>query len=190
MGFWIGGGWYTSERNAVLNAGGSMYIPMVHPGWDETKVARRDGRSNPSAVKDRAGGQFLANSFNGAVASGANVIMIGTWNEYAENSHIEPSTAYGTQSLDTLRPLVAAFKGQAPAAQPGASAPSEPTSAAVTTRTVVNVRTGAGTTFDVIGKAPAGSSYALLGQEGDWYKIDFNGAQAFVATGFSHLETR
>lgn len=185
---WSGGSSsrYASERNAVLNAGGSLYIPMVHPGWDETKIAKREKRPNPSSVRDRAGGQFLANSFNGAVASGANVIMIGTWNEYVENSHIEPSTAYGTQSLDTLRPLAAAFKGQAPAAQPdGSGAPSGPTSASVTTRTVVNVRTGAGIGFDVIGKAPVGSSYTLLGQEGDWYKIDFNGAQGFVSAAYS-----
>lgn len=185
---WSGGSSsrYASERAAVLNRGGSLYIPMVHPGWDETKVAQRDGRSNPSAVKDRAGGQFLANSFNGAVASGANVIMIGTWNEYAENSHIEPSKLYGTQSLDTLRPLIASFKGQAPAAQVGSST-AGPTTASVTLRTVVNVRTGAGTTFDIIGKASAGSSYALVGQEGDWYKIDFNGTQGFVSAAYATL---
>ncbi|MCU0464086.1 MAG: SH3 domain-containing protein [Anaerolineae bacterium] len=181
---------YTAERNSVLNAGGSLYIPMVHPGWDETLVARRDGRPNPSPVKNRADGQFLTNSFNGAVASGANIIMIGTWNEYVENSHIEPSTTYGTQSLDTLRPLIADFKGQAPAAQPGQPADSTGGGAAsVTVRTVVNVRTGAGTTFDIIGKAAAGSSYPLLGQEGDWYRIDFNGTPGFVSASFSSVST-
>lgn len=187
---WAGGSSsrYASERSAVLNRGGSLYIPMVHPGWDETLVARRDNRRNASPVKARANGQFLANSFAGAVASGANVIMIGTWNEYVENSHIEPSNLYGTQSLDTLRPLIANWKGQAPAPQPGDSgAPGSPAGAAVTMRTVVNVRVGAGTTFDIIGKAAAGSSYGFIAQEGDWYKIDFNGAQGYVSAQYSTL---
>lgn len=183
---------YSSERRAVLNAGGSMYIPTVHPGWDETLVARREGRPNPSPVKARNNGQFLTTSFNGAVASGANVIMIGTWNEYAENSHIEPSNVYGTQSLDTLRPLISAFKGQAPAPQPNQNpgqggTPAEPTGAAVTTRTVLNVRTGPGTNFDIIGKAPARGTYGLLGQEGGWYIIDFNGTRGYISATYATL---
>ena len=81
---WANGssGRYNSERNATINAGGSIYIPSVHPGWDETKVAARDNRPNPTSTRNRANGQFLANSFNGAVVSGADVIMIGSWNEY------------------------------------------------------------------------------------------------------------
>lgn len=177
---------YQSERSAVLNNGGSLYIPMVHPGWDETKVAQRDNRPNPSSVKDRAGGQFLANSFNGAVASGANVIMIGTWNEYVENSHIEPSNLYGTQALDTLRPLIAAWEGQAPVQQPG-GASAAPAGAFVTARTVLNVRTSPSLDAEIIGKAPAGGSYGFIAQEGSWYKIDFNGQQAYVSATYSTL---
>lgn len=102
---------YRTERTRTLRAGGTIYIPMVHPGWDEDKIAARDGRSNPTRRKDRANGRFLTTSFRGAAASGADIIMIGTWNEYVENSHIEPSVNYGTQSLDILRPLIAAWKG-------------------------------------------------------------------------------
>ncbi len=57
----------------------------------------------------------------------------------------------------------------------------------MTTLTVVNVRTGPGTNFDIIGKAPAGSSYGFVGQEGDWYKIDFNGTQGYVSATYSTL---
>ncbi|MEL6309676.1 MAG: endo-1,3-alpha-glucanase family glycosylhydrolase, partial [Chloroflexota bacterium] len=92
---------YSTQRARTLNAGGSLYIPMVHPGWDETLIAARDGRGNPTSPRARNDGQFLATSFNGAINSGANVIMVGTWNEFMENSHIEPSQQYGTQSLDT-----------------------------------------------------------------------------------------
>jgi hypothetical protein len=102
---------YRTEAQRMTKAGGSLYIPMVHPGWNENKIAAREGRSNPTKPKDRAGGRFLSTSWKGAVGSGAQIIMIGTWNEFVENSHIEPSVLYGTQSLDTLRPLISAWKG-------------------------------------------------------------------------------
>ncbi|MBE2270596.1 MAG: hypothetical protein IAE80_20330 [Anaerolinea sp.] len=94
-----------ARRNT--QAGGWFYTPTVLPGWDESALS---GRTNPTSRRDRANGQFLTNSWNGAVSSGASIILIVSWNEYFENSHIEPSSAYGTQSLDTLRPLIAAWE--------------------------------------------------------------------------------
>jgi uncharacterized protein YraI len=101
---------FAREQRAVAAAGGSMYIPTIHPGWDEDLIAARDGRPNPTSPRNRAGGAFLRQSFNGAVASGADVILVVSWNEFMENSHIEPSQMYGTQALDVLRPLIAAWK--------------------------------------------------------------------------------
>jgi len=94
-----------ARRNT--QAGGWFYTPTVLPGWDESALS---GRTNPTSRRDRANGQFLTNSWNGAVSSGASIILIVSWNEYFENSHIEPSSVYGTQSLDTLRPLIAAWE--------------------------------------------------------------------------------
>ncbi len=88
-------------------AGGWFYTPTVHPGWDESAIA---GRTNPTTPRARNNGEFLTNSWNGAAASGASIILIVSWNEYFENSHIEPSQQYGSQSLDVLRPLIAAWK--------------------------------------------------------------------------------
>jgi hypothetical protein len=179
---------YTSERNRVLRAGGSLYVPMVHPGWNETKIAAREGRPNPTSPRDRAGGQFLSKSFQGAVASGADVIMIGTWNEYVENSHIEPSNLYGTQALDTLGPLVAAWKsGGSVAAPAGGGAPAAqgvsvaPASGMLSPNSRLNVREGPGTNFASIGGINPGESYTITGQSGDWYVIDFLGRVGYVA---------
>lgn len=83
--------------NATVNAGGSFYTPTVLPGWNESAVA---GRENPTSPQDRAGGAFLTNSWNGAASSGAGAILIVSWNEYLENSHIEPSQNFGTLALD------------------------------------------------------------------------------------------
>lgn len=181
---WANGssGRYSSERNATLNAGGSLYIPMVHPGWNENNIAAREGRGNPTSPKDRADGQFLANSFNGAVASGADVIMIGTWNEFIENSHIEPSQLYGTQSLDTLRPLIGNWKGTAPASAEsvpaGEPAPGTPS---VTSTVNLNVRPAPNTDGDPIGKISPGTPYAIVGEQVGWYAINYNGQTGWVS---------
>lgn len=116
---------YERDRTATLASGGSLFVPTIHPGWDEDKVARRDGRGNPTGRRDRAGGDFLRRAWEGATSIDTDVVLVVSWNEYMENSHIEPSTRYGTQALDTLRPLVAAWKnGSSPAA--AGSAGSDP----------------------------------------------------------------
>ncbi len=94
-------------KNTALRGGGGYYTPTVLPGWDESRMT---GRSNPSAIVDRAGGAYLTKSWNGAVSANTTTILITSWNEYFENSYIEPSQSYGTQSLDVLRPLIAAWK--------------------------------------------------------------------------------
>lgn len=176
---------YTYERNAMRNAGGTMYVPTIHPGWNEDLIAARDGRPNPTTPRDRAGGQFLATSFNGAVASGADVILVGTWNEFMEGSHIEPSQQYGTQSLDTLAPLIAAWKGAAPVStasgeQPQAVAAQSATGQYVEATTGLNVRSGAGTGYDRLGVIQPGTLYPLVSEEAGWYQIQYNGAPAYV----------
>ncbi len=174
------------EKNAVLRRGGSLYIPTVHPGWNEDLIAARDGRPNPTSPRDRAGGQFLANSFNGAVASGAEVILVVSWNEYMEGSHIEPSQLYGSQSLDTLRPLIAAWKGiGAPAAPPAApqAAPAGG-SGAVEATTTLNVRSGPGANYARIGQIQPGTAHAIVGQQGDWYAINYSGQTGYVSAQF------
>ncbi len=96
--------WY----NRTKARGGTFYTPTVLPGWDESRIA---GRTNPTAPQLRAAGEFLTRSWNGAVSSGANTILIVSWNEFLENSYIEPSQKLGSQALDTLRPLIAKWKG-------------------------------------------------------------------------------
>ena len=39
----------------------------------------------------------------------------------------------------------------------------------------VNVRSGPGTSYSIIGTAPKGATYTVTGQSGSWYKINFGG---------------
>lgn len=169
---------YISERNAITSRGGKYYIPTIHPGWDEAKIAQRDHRPNPTSPRGRAGGQFLTNTWNGAVAAGTDVILVVSWNEFMENSHIEPSVLYGTQSLDVLRNLIPAWKaGGAAAPPPGGS----PTGQYVEARQyVINVRSGPGTSHAVIGQIRPGTQYQIVSESGDWWAIAYGGQTGYV----------
>ncbi len=174
---------FLHEKTAAQNAGASLYIPTVHPGWDESKIAARDGRPNPTSPRGRAGGQFLTNSWNGAAAAGTDVVLVVSWNEFMENSHIEPSQNYGSQSLDILRPLIASWKG-APGAAPAPAAPAAPAAGSgqvLEATTGLNVRTGPGTSHTRIGRIAPGETYSILGEQNGWYAISFGGQTGYVS---------
>ncbi len=48
----------------------------------------------------------------------------------------------------------------------------------------VNVRNGAGTENDAVGKANKGEVYTKLGESGEWTQIDFKGTPAYIKTEF------
>lgn len=54
----------------------------------------------------------------------------------------------------------------------------------VTATTNVNVRSQASQDSERLGSAPAGSSYNLLEDQGEWYKIDYNGTTGYVKAEF------
>jgi hypothetical protein len=88
----------------------------VMPGYNDTRL----GRSNGFAV-DRRGGDYYRNLWNGAIATKPTFIVITSWNEWPEGSHIEPSKSYGDLYLAITREKAAEFAGvamPAPAALP------------------------------------------------------------------------
>ncbi len=173
--------------NRVAAAGGTFYTPTVLPGWDESALAA--GRPNPTSARARDNGQFLTNSWNGAASSGANVILIVSWNEYFENSHIEPSQVYGTQSLDTLRPLTAAWKGGAAAPAASGGPAGSPTGVTYTVSSNLRLRSAPTTDGDIITSVPAGTSVDVVGRTGDngWVQVNFGGQSGWMSTGYGSI---
>jgi hypothetical protein len=62
----------------------------VMPGYDETRITGRPGR-----VVARSGGEFYDRQWEAALASGADWIVISTWNEWAENTQVEAGQRFG-----------------------------------------------------------------------------------------------
>jgi hypothetical protein len=97
-------GGYQKKLLAMANATRKhcgVWVAPVMPGYD----ARELGGSQ---VVDRRDGETLRSSWQAALATVPDAIGVISWNEFSENTHIEPSTTFGTRYLDVLRDLTGA----------------------------------------------------------------------------------
>ena len=78
----------------------------VVPGYDDRLIPGRKG-----AVQDRENGAFYEGMFNAALASNPDWILITSWNEWWENTYIEPGQLYGNQYLTLTREFADKWKG-------------------------------------------------------------------------------
>jgi hypothetical protein len=77
---------------------GHYWVAPFAPGFD----ARRVGGT---ASVPRRDGRTLRAEYANAVRSSPDVLGLISWNEFSENTYVEPSRAYGTRYLDVLREL-------------------------------------------------------------------------------------
>ncbi|MDQ3871421.1 MAG: hypothetical protein M3301_07395 [Chloroflexota bacterium] len=96
-----------------------IWVAPAAPGFDARLVGG-------TSIVPRRDGATYRESWAGALATGPTAIGIISWNEFSENSQIEPSRQYGTEYLHLTRELVGTLPGGAPAEAPpggGLSAP-------------------------------------------------------------------
>ena len=79
------------------------------PGYDDTRI---NGRT-PTFAVSRQDGEFYRRTFQGAIDSKPDWIVITSFNEWLEGTQIEPSKRYGRQYLDLTRTLADRFRAAA-----------------------------------------------------------------------------
>jgi phospholipase C len=79
----------------AIHSRDGLWIAPAAPGFDARLVG---GRS----VVDRRGGATLRTQLDAATGSSADAIGLISWNEFSENTHVEPSQRYGWRYLDVV----------------------------------------------------------------------------------------
>lgn len=167
---------------ATENKVSRLWVATAMPGYDDTRLTRANSFAVP-----RRNGDYYRETWRGALASQPAMIIITSFNEWPEGTHLEPSVTYGNLYLDITRELVTTLHGGSPPPAPApASAPAvapttipeaaaTPTGPYITTEEGANIRSGPDTTFDRIGQLAADSPIAVIGKTaaGDWWQINF-----------------
>ena len=79
---------------AVHSAGG-IWIPSAAPGFDARLVGG-------TSVVARQGGDTLREQLDAAASSDPDALGLISWNEFSENTHVEPSVRHGFRYLDVV----------------------------------------------------------------------------------------
>jgi Glycosyl hydrolase family 99 len=89
-----------------------LWVASVTPGFDDSHL--RD-RATPRIV-ERANGAVYDDQWSSAIGTGADWIVVTSWNEWWENTEIEPGARYGSAYLEKTRNWAHVFKasGRAP----------------------------------------------------------------------------
>jgi hypothetical protein len=93
--------------SAAVHGHGGLWVAPAAPGFNAELLG---GTRNVP----RRGGQTLQLEMDAAIASSPDMIGLISWNEFSENSAIEPSRMYGSSSLKTLAAIDHAHPGAIP----------------------------------------------------------------------------
>jgi hypothetical protein len=101
-----------------LSSGGKRRVgaATVSPGYDDSLLGRET-----TFVVDRANGALYDAQWRAAVAARPDWILVTSWNEFWENTHIEPSVRYGRGYQSRTRTWSKLFRlldGPAPSVRP------------------------------------------------------------------------
>ncbi len=91
-----------------------LWVATIQPGWDDTRSADAPGGvrvPSPPFARDREGGAYYARTFDYAMQSRPDWLMLHSFNEWVEGSQIEPSVSYGDLYLNLTRDFARRFKG-------------------------------------------------------------------------------
>jgi hypothetical protein len=83
-----------------------VWIASVTPGFDDSRLVARE---TPRIV-DRGAGAVYADQWAKAIDTGADWVVVTSWNEWWENTEVEPGARYGRAYLEATQHWAQAFK--------------------------------------------------------------------------------
>jgi len=83
------------QMSRIIHEHGGLWIAPAAPGYDARLLGGH-------IVVPRLKGQTLLTELNTAIGSSPDAVGLISWNEFSENSYVEPSLKYGSTSLQVL----------------------------------------------------------------------------------------
>jgi hypothetical protein len=98
------------------NPRAGIWVAPVQPGGDNCPYLTTDAAPyiGEHSVVDRADGAYYRATFEAAIAADPDWIMITSWNEFGENTHIAPSVRYGDEYLRITAEFAHQWRGSHP----------------------------------------------------------------------------
>jgi hypothetical protein len=89
-----------------------LWLATVSPGWDDLRANCKPDVRIPNTLHrlDRANGATYEATFQAALDSKPDWLIVSSFNEWVEGSYIEPSVQYGDKYLQMTKELVARFR--------------------------------------------------------------------------------
>jgi Glycosyl hydrolase family 99 len=96
-------GWAAKAR---ANGPDKLFVPPVSPGCDDSRARVA------TCIQDRAAGAYYQRSLDAALAIHPRwAVVVSTWNEWMENTQVEPSVQEGDLCLTLTRQFATTFQG-------------------------------------------------------------------------------
>ena len=173
-----------------------FWVATAMPGYNDVRI-----RPGSGFAQDREGGAYYDRSWQAAIASQPNWVVITSFNEWPEGTYIEPSATFGNQYLGSTAAWSGQFKSgggvnvQAAALPPPAPLPPleptpiptplpEPDSPTFYVQVdLANLRAGPGTDYAIVGQALLDTAIAIRGRHPDypdWWQVTAEGEPSWI----------
>jgi len=97
-----------SDQAKAARVAGKIWASTVCPGYDDRKVRR------PGTYVSRRDGAYYNLTWEAAIRSDPDIVLISTWNEWHEGTNIEPSREFEFKYLQLTNYWVVLYKGKSP----------------------------------------------------------------------------
>jgi len=89
-----------------------LWVATISPGYDDTRATCHQDTRVPSTAqrRERDSGSFYRTTYDAAVSSNPDWLLIQSFNEWVEGTYVEPSSQYGDLYLQLTRQFAEAFR--------------------------------------------------------------------------------
>ncbi len=105
--------WGNQARSWVDRTGRpKLWLATISPGWDDLRASCKPDVRVPNTLHrlDRADGAIYEATFQAALDSKPDWLIVSSFNEWVEGSYIEPSVQYGDKYLQMTKEFVERFR--------------------------------------------------------------------------------